>query len=137
MRKLLTIYRALHPQADVDRLYYKRADGGRGSISVEDCVEIEVNCLLRYVERRNEPFLKAVKEENLVSSGTPKEVIKAKRMEAYKEKSLHGQYEWKTAGIRRSDSWEWLKKGMLKKEAGDTNGCPRSSVQNECYWELV
>ena len=28
-RKLLTIYRALQPQAYVDRLYYKRADGGR------------------------------------------------------------------------------------------------------------
>ena len=50
-RKLLTIYRALHPQADVDRLYYKRADGGRGLISVEDCVEIEVNSLYSYVER--------------------------------------------------------------------------------------
>ena len=28
-RKLLTIYGALHPQADVDRLYYKRAGGGQ------------------------------------------------------------------------------------------------------------
>eukprot|EP00112_Aurelia_sp_Birch-Aquarium-sp1_P009261 Seg2045.5 transcript_id=Seg2045.5/GoldUCD/mRNA.D3Y31 product="hypothetical protein" protein_id=Seg2045.5/GoldUCD/D3Y31 len=77
-RELLTIYRALHPQADVDRLYYKRADGGRGLISVEDCVEIEVNSLFSYVEQSKEPFLKAVKEENLVSSGTPKDAIKAK-----------------------------------------------------------
>ena len=61
-RKLLTIYRALHPQADVDRLYYKRADGGRGLISVEDCVEIQVNSLYSYVERRKEPLLKAVKK---------------------------------------------------------------------------
>ena len=37
-RKLLTIYRALHPQADVDRLYYRRAESDRGLISVEDCV---------------------------------------------------------------------------------------------------
>ena len=29
-RKLLTINRAFHPQADVDRLYLKRATGGRG-----------------------------------------------------------------------------------------------------------
>ena len=29
-RKLLNIYRALHPLADVDRLYWKRAEGGRG-----------------------------------------------------------------------------------------------------------
>ena len=37
-------------------------------------------------------------------------------MEAYKEKSLHGQYEMLTAGLRSSDSGEWLKKGMLKEE---------------------
>ena len=36
-RKLLTINRALHPQADVDRLYLKRSEGGRGLLSVEDC----------------------------------------------------------------------------------------------------
>ena len=41
-RKLLTIYRLLLPQADVDRLYVKRAQGGRGLITVEDCVSIEV-----------------------------------------------------------------------------------------------
>ena len=30
-----TIYRVLHPQADVDRLYWKRAEGDRGLLSVE------------------------------------------------------------------------------------------------------
>ena len=40
-RKLLNNYRALHPQADVDRLYLKSKEGGRGLISVEDCVEME------------------------------------------------------------------------------------------------
>ena len=115
-RKLLTIYRALHPQADVDRLYCKRADGGRGLISIEDCVEIEVNSLYSYVPRSKEPFLKAVKEENMLGSGMPKEAIRVKRMESYKEKVLHGQYEKLTAGIRSSDSWEWLRKGTLKKE---------------------
>ena len=112
---MLTIYRALHPQADVDRLYYKRADGGRGLSSVEDCVEIEVSSLYSYVERSKEPFLKAVKE-NLLGSGMPKEAIRVKRMESYKGKVLHGRYEKLTAGIRSSDSWEWRRKGTLKKE---------------------
>ena len=48
-RKLLMIYRSLHPQADVDRLYVKRSQGGRGLISVEDCVNIEVGSLYQYV----------------------------------------------------------------------------------------
>ena len=33
-RKLLTIYRSMHPQGDVDRLYMKRVAGGRGLQSV-------------------------------------------------------------------------------------------------------
>ena len=36
-RKLMTIYRALHPQADVDRLYFKKSERGRGMISIEEC----------------------------------------------------------------------------------------------------
>ena len=51
-------------------------------INVEACIEIEVNSLFRYVERSNESFLKAVKDEDLLSPGMPKEIIKVKRMEA-------------------------------------------------------
>ena len=69
-----------------------------------------------YIELSKEPFLKAVREENLLGSGMPKEAIRVKRMESYKEKVLHGQYEKLTAGIISSDSWEWLRKGTLKKE---------------------
>ena len=29
-RKLFTMHRSMHPQSDVDRLYWKRAEGGRG-----------------------------------------------------------------------------------------------------------
>ena len=34
-RKLLTIYRGLHPTSDVDRLYILRKDGGRGLIAIQ------------------------------------------------------------------------------------------------------
>ena len=37
-RKLFAIYGALHPKADADRLYIPRKEGGRGLISIEDCV---------------------------------------------------------------------------------------------------
>ena len=36
-RRLINMNRALHPQADVDRLCMKRAEGRRGTISIEDC----------------------------------------------------------------------------------------------------
>ena len=41
-RKLFTIYGALHPKSDVDRLYITRKEGGRGVISIEDCVQLAI-----------------------------------------------------------------------------------------------
>ena len=41
-RKLFTIYGALHPKSDVDRLYIPRKEGGRGLISIEDCIELAI-----------------------------------------------------------------------------------------------
>ena len=48
-RKLFTIYGALHPKSDVDILYIPRKKGGRGLISIEDCVELTIRDLEVYV----------------------------------------------------------------------------------------
>ena len=47
--KLFTIYRALHPRSDVDRLYIPRKEGGKGLISIEDCVELAIRGFEVYV----------------------------------------------------------------------------------------
>ena len=57
-RKTMTIHRALHSQADVDILYIPRKNGGRGMISVEDCVEKEIESPKTYVTNSNEGLLK-------------------------------------------------------------------------------
>ena len=38
--KLFTIFGALDPKSDVDRFYIPRKEGGRGLISIEDCLEL-------------------------------------------------------------------------------------------------
>ena len=40
-RKLMIINRALHPRADVGRLYVSRREGGRKRVSIEKCIKIE------------------------------------------------------------------------------------------------
>ena len=40
-RKLLTMNGALHPRSNTDRLYLPRAEGGRGLISIEECIRQE------------------------------------------------------------------------------------------------
>lgn len=44
---MITILGALHPKANVDRLYIKRKDGGGGLISVEYCVGSERKTQMR------------------------------------------------------------------------------------------
>ena len=51
---------ALHPKSDVDRLYIKRKEGGRGLMSVELCVREEENSLGFYVANSGENLIKGV-----------------------------------------------------------------------------
>ena len=88
-RKLMTTYRTLHPQADVDRLYLKREDGGRGMIGIEDCVDMEIANLKEYVTKSEEKMLKAVVEEGLLTEGRRKNTILEKRKDDYLGKTLH------------------------------------------------
>ncbi|KAL1448297.1 hypothetical protein WDU94_009865 [Cyamophila willieti] len=57
-RKCLTMNKMLHPKADVDRLYAKRKDGGRGLRQVEQAYKSKcINTELYIRERRNQDVL--------------------------------------------------------------------------------
>ena len=94
MMMTTTLHHALHPQADIDRLYFKRSEGGRGLMSVEDSANSEINRLSRYVEGCNGSLLEAVyKEEVLRCHATSCEAaqLQRERKERFQEKKLHGQ----------------------------------------------
>ena len=102
-RKLMNMNRALHHKANVDRLYKKRAEGGRGMISVEDCADTETNSLYNYVEKINERLLMAVKDEKTLGEGAAKKEIYDKQKTQYK-KTSHSQFERTTEEIKNKDS---------------------------------
>ena len=62
---MFTMHRSMHPQSDVDRLYWRRAEGGRGLKSVEEVVELEKASLGFYVEQTKEILLKEVMRDGL------------------------------------------------------------------------
>ena len=64
-RKLFTIYEALHPKSDVDRLYIPRKEGGRGLISIEDCVELAIRGLEVYVHGCEERLIQAARGDKI------------------------------------------------------------------------
>ena len=47
----MTMYKALHPRDDVDRLYVFRKEGGRRLASIEDTVNASIQRLEDYIEK--------------------------------------------------------------------------------------
>ena len=120
-RKLFTIYGALHPKSDVDRLYIAipRKEGGRGLISIEDCVKLGIRGLEVYVHGSEERLIQAArgdKIDGLVAAHVLKRSKKEKRLEDWEEKVLHGQYLKQTKEVRSDQCWGWLQNGDLKRE---------------------
>ena len=64
--EVLTKYRSMHPQADVDRLYWKRAEGGKGFQSAEETVHLEEISLGFYLKDEEEILLKEVVKEGII-----------------------------------------------------------------------
>ena len=94
-RKLFIIYRALHLKSDVGRLYIPRKEGGRGLISIKDCVELAIRGLEVYVRGSEERLIQAArgdKIDGLETASVLKRSKKEKRLEDLENKVLHGQY---------------------------------------------
>ena len=69
-RKLMTMYGTQHPKADVDGQYLQRCEGGRGLIGLEDCVQVEVHILEKYLSTFKEKKLKEVSRSRINENNT-------------------------------------------------------------------
>ena len=78
-RKLLTIYGALHPKSDVDILYIPRKEGGRGLISIEDCVELAIRGLEVHVHASEERLIQAARGDKIDGLETPSVLKRSKK----------------------------------------------------------
>ena len=67
-RKVMNMNSALHPRDSVARLYLPRKEGGRGLMSVEDCVDQAVLGLDNYVSMSRERLLVATRRGDEVNS---------------------------------------------------------------------
>ena len=98
-RKLLTMHGALHPRADVDRLYVSRKNGGRGLMSLLDTVSMEKSNLQRYVMQSQERLLQVAASilwpqlhDPPASSQAVKAQLQEQHLAAWTQKPLHGQF---------------------------------------------
>ena len=118
-RKILCMNGAFHMRSSVDRLYMKRKVGGRGLMSVVQCVESEKKGLEEYVMASEEWMLKAVAEVLQVQvQETKDDYVKRmgrERSDALKAKKLHGKFFNEVNGVADERSWQWLRAGYLDK----------------------
>jgi len=118
MRKLLTIEGIHHPKAEVNRLYIKRWNGGRGLVELESGYNAAVVGLSEYIKQDKDGLTSLVqeydagktkhslqKEVNLIKQKYMKQEtaaqnienqlnssIESKMIEELKRKPVHGQF---------------------------------------------
>ena len=87
-RKLMTMHKALHPGDDVDRLYVPRKEGGKGLATIEDGVDVWIQRLEDYIEKRRGRLVTATRNntDNTRIIGT--EITKKKKK---KKKNNNGK----------------------------------------------
>ena len=120
-RKTMTMHGALHPKSDVDRLYIKRKEGGRGLISVERCVSDEENSLGFYVANSEDNLTKGVAAAGTINT---EDAILSRELKKQKEKELrqnwnkkrmHGQFVREMPEkVDKDKTWQWLSRCDLK-----------------------
>ena len=120
---MMTLYGALHPKSDVDRLYLPRKVGGRGLIGCESCINTEVNSLEWYVKNSIEPLLVAVRHGNIIETEECKNKKEYKKIEMkkteerWREKKMYGQYcREMNEEVDMENTWLWMRKSVLKPE---------------------
>ena len=110
-RKIMTMNRMYHPQSDTGRLYILRMDGGRGLLSIADCVETEEQNLSLYLDQSEERLLRLSKSERILPQyegpvSTGKKQKKEQRHKQWKEKQLHGKFIRETEKVRSGETWD-------------------------------
>ena len=91
----------------------------RGLIGLDDCVQVEVRSIEKYLSTSKEKTLKKVSRIRIIENtkyGRSKEEIHNEHREKYEGKPLHGRFRKATEEVRSKRSWDWLKKGYLKKK---------------------
>ena len=59
-RKMMYLYDAIHPRADVDHLYVRKDEGGRGLMSILDTVRYEKPSMIEYIRNRDSKIMTTI-----------------------------------------------------------------------------
>ena len=85
----------MNQRANVDRLYWKRKNDGKGLVNVEECVRIEKTSLGFYLKEQEQLLIEAVMEGSISDDESPKHVITQllqRCKENFPQKRMHSAF---------------------------------------------
>ena len=112
-RKLMTMYKALHPIEDVDRLYVSRKEGGRGLASIEDTVDASIQRLEDYIEKHEWGLITSIRND---TDNTIDQRVTTFRKQKWEGKQHYGRFKCLINNISHQKTWAWQRKGNFKRE---------------------
>lgn len=125
-RRMLTKFRALHPNSATERLYLPRSQGGRGLLNITNLCKGQIENLRHYFLNHSNDVIREivtadVRATPLNLSGESqigRKQLLHENMTRWKTKPLHGRYPGQVfeEGIDRRSSFDYLQKGYLHPE---------------------
>ena len=112
----MTLFKALHPRADIDRLCVNHKMGGRGLLSIADDVHLEKRSFSVMLIRVRSQLWQKVRDHLLHKVGCDtisKSTILSNHVKQWRSKALHGQWP-KLMKELDADSFHWLKNTFLE-----------------------
>ena len=109
----MPMHKALHPREDVDRLYMSRRKGGRGLVSIESSVDMSIQRLEDYIEKRGVRLIADIRY-NTNDTKTRGTTIAIKQ--TWEDKQLFGCFMRLTINISHEKTRTRLRKGKFKRE---------------------
>ena len=95
-RKVLSMYQALQPRSNVDRPYLLHSEGGKGLLSLEECVNAVKKSLGQYLKMNEDEWLRSAWEEGLIKEDEDPQVYRERiskfSMEEWQSMPMHGQF---------------------------------------------
>ena len=120
----MTIHKALYPRDEVDRLYTSRREGGRGLAGIEDSVDVSIQRLEDYLQKRGRRLIIATKNNDNETRTSWTTITRNQKQE---EKQLYRPFKRLKSDISPEKTWMLLKKGNLKRE---TESLPTATQNN-------
>jgi len=101
---MLTLYKMDHPKADIDRLYVKRKEGGRGLVQAEAAYKAEIINIAEYLNTnyKEDEFVNIVKRHESTQPNM-NSIIKSAAKVSEELSQLNGKSDAKQDGIQHTE----------------------------------